>query len=91
MKTQCAYKAAEYINDRKIWIANVKDNDSQDKILEELEQLKERDKEKDGKLKLIRKETMKMNIGRSPDRLDNIIMRMVFELKQRNNPVTVVL
>jgi len=91
LKTQCAYKAAEYINDRKIWIANVKDNDSQDKILEELEQLKERDKEKDGKLKLIRKETMKMNIGRSPDRLDNIIMRMIFELKQRNNPVTVVL
>lgn len=91
LKTQCSFKAAEYINDGKIWISCVKDLNKQEKIIEELEQLKQRDKDKDGKLKIIRKDEMKINIGRSPDRLDNIIMRMIFELKPKLNRKVVVI
>ena len=36
---------------------------------------------KDGKLKILQKEEVKENLGRSPDFSDSIMMRMFFELK----------
>ena len=40
-----------------------------------------RGKDKDGKLSVISKDKIKLNIGRSIDEADCIMMRMLFELK----------
>jgi len=55
--------------------------DEQEAIIEELEQIKGRDVEKDGKLKIVDKEEIKQNIGRSCDFADCLSMRCWFELE----------
>ena len=47
-----------------------------------MQQLKTYDADKDNKLKILPKERIKQNIGRSPDYLDAFIMRMYFEVKK---------
>ena len=49
-----------------------------DMIIQELGQLKTYDADKDGKLRILPKEKIKDNIGRSPDWLDVFIMLMFF-------------
>ena len=61
-----------------------KDMPLKEAILEELSQLKRDNLDKDDqKLKIVSKEEMKDNIGRSPDFLDCLIMRMFFEVKPK--------
>jgi len=80
LKSECGYRLAEIFN--KISVkANISE-DVKDIINAELGQLKTYDSDKDGKLKILPKEKIKENIGRSPDYLDNFIMRMYFELKK---------
>jgi len=79
LKSECGYRLAEKFNQISIK-ANIKE-DIKDIINAELGQLKTYDSDKDGKLKILPKEKIKENIGRSPDYLDNFIMRMYFELK----------
>ncbi len=55
--------------------------DQQETIVEEMEQIKGRDVEKDGKLKIVDKDEIKQNIGRSPDFADCLSMRLFFELQ----------
>jgi hypothetical protein len=91
LKSECAFKLAEYINEGKIFIdvsdddyvrVDGKDIQLKEVLLEELGQLKRDNLDKDEqKLKIISKEEMKQNIGRSPDFLDCMIMRMFFEIK----------
>lgn len=80
LKAQCYYTLAEYVNLRKMGIltGNVQ---IKTMIIEELQQVKTRDMDKDGKLKILQKEEVKENLGRSPDFSDSIMMRMFFELK----------
>lgn len=79
LKTQCQYKLADLINARSLGIDT--DNQAiQDLINQELGQLKTKDADKDGKLKTIPKDEIKTLIGRSPDFLDTLTMRMVFEV-----------
>ena len=86
LKTECGYKLAELFD--KITIsANVK-SDVRDIINSELGQLKTYDADKDGKLKILPKDKIKENIGRSPDYLDNFIMRMYFEVAKNVQPIT---
>ena len=86
LKTECGYKLAELFD--KITIsANVK-SDVRDIINSELGQLKTYDADKDGKLKILPKDKIKENIGRSPDYLDNFIMRMYFEVARNVQPIT---
>ena len=80
LKTECGYKLAELFD--YLSIEEKVNNDLQDIINEELAQLKTFDSDRDGKLKLLPKERIKENIGRSPDYLDNFIMRMWFELSE---------
>ena len=47
-------------------------------IIEELEQVRSKDMDKDGKLKLLPKEIIKGIIGRSPDYSDAMMMRMYY-------------
>lgn len=80
LKSECAYKLAELINDRKIKI--ICSESQRSFILEELGLLIEANLDDDEKKKrIIKKEEMKSYLqGRSPDYLDMLIMRMYFEL-----------
>ena len=79
LKTQCYYKLSDCINKGQI---GIKTNDITEKnhIIEELEQVRSKDMDKDNKLQIIPKETVKNIIGRSPDYSDCMMMRMYYEL-----------
>lgn len=80
LQSQCAYKLAEAIENNSIYFAptcNLSEKDKEE-ITEELEQLKSFDTESEGRLRIIPKEIVKQNIGRSPDWRDVLLMRFVF-------------
>lgn len=79
LKDQCGFKLQELIS--QIWEPNC-DPVVQEKITEELEQLKQKDMDTEGKRRLVPKDVIKEFLGRSPDDLDTYIMRMYFELKK---------
>lgn len=85
LKTQCAYELARCIKLHKIKIT-VPDEQVKEWIIEELEMLRSKDSDKDGKLKIIPKDEIKELLGRSPDFLDMLLMRMYFELKPTTVP-----
>jgi len=81
LKTQCSYMAAEKVNAGVIGYANSVVNDAfKEKFTEEAEQVKRREADSDGKLKIVTKEDVKELIGRSPDDWDCFMMRMFFDL-----------
>ena len=77
IKAECGYKLAELINNREIKI--ICSDLQKQAIIEELSVLK-RDKvdNDESKKRIIGKDMMKELIGRSPDYLDMLIMRMYF-------------
>ena len=79
LKTQCYYKLADLINKGQIGIScsdvNVKNH-----IIEECEQVRTKDADKDNKLQIIPKDTIKAILGRSPDYSDALAMRMYYEI-----------
>jgi phage terminase large subunit len=79
LKTQCYYKLADNINKGQIGISCNNINTKND-IIEELEQVRTKDADKDNKLQMISKDTVKDIIGRSPDYADALAMRMYFEI-----------
>ena len=86
LKDQCGYLLAQRINDRLIAI-DCEDEAERDLIEEEISELKDKDPDSDTKKQLMPKSEIKENIGRSPDHLDCLIMRMYFELSEE--PVVV--
>jgi len=78
LKTQCYYKLADMINTHKLAIRNLGETAKED-LEEELQYLKTKDADKDGKRRIVPKEDVKKDIGRSPDYSDNLMMRMWFE------------
>lgn len=81
LKSECAFKLAELINDRKIKI--ICNEMQKELIIEELGCLKKDNIDNDtGKLAIIKKDKMKEILQRSPDYLDMLIMRMYFEIKK---------
>ena len=80
LKAQCSYALAKRVNAGGLWLKAVP-QEMQELIIEEIEQVKSRDKDLDGKLKIERKDEVKKNIGRSPDHSDCIMMREIFDLK----------
>ena len=79
LKSECGYKLADYFSDFGFYVDCEVSEKTKDDINQELVQLKTHDSDKDGKLKILPKEKIKENIGRSPDFLDCFIMRMYFE------------
>lgn len=79
LKTQCFYKLADLINKGQIGIT-CPDINAKNNIIEELEQVRMKDADKDNKLQIIPKEQVKDMIGRSPDYADAIMMRMYYEI-----------
>lgn len=87
-KSECGYILAE--NFHKIAIATNVPEDIKEIINTELAQLKTYDTDKDNKLKILPKDRIKQNIGRSPDYLDNFIMRMAFERQKVNSGARII-
>lgn len=81
LKTQCYFEFARLCNDGKIGVGII-DSENKDNLIEELEQVKQKDIDKEGKIRLIGKDKIKEEIGRSPDIADMIMMRMFYELKK---------
>lgn len=80
LKTQCAFKLAQMINEHKIAF---RVPEYRDKIMEELSGLlRHKNADADGKLQIKPKDEVKETLGRSPDIGDPIIYRMWFELKK---------
>lgn len=80
LKSQCSYKMAQKIVNREV--SEICDNSKVKEITsEEMEQVKQKDIDKDGKICLVSKDVVKQNIGRSPDEWDSIMMRYWFEYK----------
>lgn len=80
LKSQCYFKLAEMINKGKVYI-DCKDVQIKELIIQELEQVKQHNMDKDGKRQVVPKDKVKELIGRSPDFSDTLMMRMYFELK----------
>ncbi len=86
LRTQCIYHAAEKAKARQITVSE--DNpECREFLAEDLAQFKRRDADKDGKLKVVRKEDIRSALGRSPDRGDTIIMRSYFDLRTREEAI----
>ena len=82
IKSECGYLLSDQIN--QVGVKCDVSEKQREEIEQELGQLKTFDGDKDGKLKILPKEKIKENIGRSPDYLDCFIMRMYFDVKPKN-------
>lgn len=81
LRSQCYYTLADYVVAQDISLSRIKDSRVRDMIVEELELVKRRDPDSDSKLKIVSKEDIKKDLGRSPDYADAIMMRMWFEVR----------
>ena len=81
LKTQCYYKLADKINKGQVGIS-CSDVNVKNQIIEECEQVRTKDADKDNKLQIIAKDTIKAILGRSPDYSDALAMRMYYEIDQ---------
>lgn len=79
LKTQCAFLLADYINNHRIAI-DLPDLKVRSLLVADLEQIKSKDIDLDGKRKIVPKDDVKEVLGRSPDYGDALMMRMFFEL-----------
>ena len=79
LKTQCYYKLADLINKGQVGII-CPDVTMKNQIIEELEQVRMKDADKDNKLQMVAKDAVKVIIGRSPDYSDALAMRMYYEI-----------
>lgn len=86
LKDQCYYRLADRINKGGLYIEFDDDCDPVEVkalIIQELEQVKQHDMDKDGKKKVMPKIKIKELIGRSPDFADTLMMREWFDLKPK--------
>lgn len=79
LKSQCYFKLADLVNSNSIFVGT-DDPTIKEQLIEELEQVKQKDMDKDGKKAIIPKDKVKELIGRSPDLSDALMMRMYFEI-----------
>lgn len=82
LKSQCYFRLAERINKGGLFI-DCNDINTKQLIIQELEQVKQYNMDKDGKRQVLPKDKVKELIGRSPDFADTLMMREWFELKPR--------
>ncbi len=87
LKTQCYFKLADVVRSGQIGCYNDVPNSIKDKIIEDLEQVSQKDIDKDEmKIRLVGKDEIKLMIGRSPDYSDAMMMRCWFDLGTRYKP-----
>ncbi len=81
LKTQCYFKLAEMVDKGLIYI---EEKDHRDNVIKELEQIRKKTLEDDGKIRLEKKSDLKLRLGRSPDYADMMMMRMFTEVGASN-------
>lgn len=84
LRSQCVYYAAEKAKNRQFAVSE-QNIAVREELAADLHQYKRRDSEKDGKLKITKKDDMKQALGRSPDVGDTIMMRSYFDLRLRED------
>ena len=83
LKTQCGYLLAKKINENDMFFdCEIEVNELSD-ITAELECLQSYQTDQDGKVQLLPKKEIKKIIGRSPDDLDSMIMRIYGDIKPK--------
>lgn len=80
LKDQMYFRLAKRINEGGLYI-ECSDPEMQQEIIEELEQVKRDNIDKDGKLSIVPKDKVKEIIGRSPDYSDNLAMAELLEMR----------
>jgi PBSX family phage terminase large subunit len=83
LKSQCYFLLADYINKRKIGITKNINPKYKELLIEDLEQVKRKDPDKDSKLAVVPKEKVKEILGRSTDFSDALSMGLYFEIDKR--------
>lgn len=87
LRTQCFYRLADAVNSGEVWFSNAS-QETEARVIREMEQLKRSAIDVDGKLKVVPKQQMKDGLqGRSPDFLDAMAMRMMPVLQPSSGPV----
>ena len=81
LKSQCYFRLSERINRNGLFLQC--DEDVKAWIIEELEQVKQKNMDSDTKKGVIPKDKVKEILGRSPDFADALMMREYFELKPK--------
>ena len=82
LRSQCYFKLADRINKGGLYV-DCDEPEMIEKIIEELEWVKQKDIDSDKKKGVIPKEQIKSAIGRSPDFSDTLMMREFFDLKPK--------
>lgn len=80
LKAQCWFELANYVNSGLIGIYRDIDVETKRILIEDLEQIKQKDPGKDQPLRILTKEDIKEVLGRSTDVGDAMMMRMYFNL-----------
>lgn len=80
LKSQCYFRLAEIINKNGLYL-ECESEEQQQLIIEELQQVRIKKLDSDGKKGILPKDKVKEALGRSPDFADTIMMRVFFELK----------
>lgn len=79
LKSQCYFRLADRINSGGLYIQC--EPEVKETIIEELEQVKQKDVDSDKKKGVMPKDKVKEVLGRSPDYSDTLMMREVFDLQ----------
>ena len=82
LKAQCWFELANYVNSGLIGVYRNIPVDFKKLLMEDLEQIKQKNPDKDTPLSILSKEEIKQNIGRSTDIGDAMMMRMFFEVNK---------
>lgn len=82
LRTQCAFRAANLIAEKQIYI-DISNDTERDAIIPEFEEHKKTGQSSNGKLTITPKTEIKAALHRSPDYADIVLMRMVFEIGVR--------
>ena len=81
LKAQCAYRFSEKVNRGEVAF-RTSDAVVQEEVMEELQQIKRKDPDKDGKLNIEGKDVIREAIQRSTNWFDALMMRVLLDLKQ---------
>lgn len=84
LKSQCYYKLADVINSSLLYV-DCPDPKMRSETIQELEQVKQHNMDKDRKKAVLPKDKVKELINRSPDYSDTLMMRVWFELRREIN------
>lgn len=84
LKSQCGYWLSRRVLRKNLYI-ECDDPEVQQSIIEEMEQMKKADVEKDGPFKLVSKDKVKDILSRSPDYSDNLLMSEYEEIRPKQS------